>query len=59
MQLCIAHVSTPEVKKIHPFASVWYEVGVLWANITHIQSHAISLGYFLETDESDVSNEVL
>ena len=40
-------------------ASVWYEVGVLWANITHIQSHAISLGYFLETDESDVSNEVL
>ena len=40
-------------------ASVWYEVGVLWANITHIKSHATSLGYCLETDESDVSNEVL
>ena len=27
--------------------SVWYEIRVLWANITHIKSHTIALGFWL------------
>ena len=37
-------VSTTAAKKIHPFASVWYEIGVHWPNIKPIKSHATALG---------------
>ena len=40
--------------------SVWYEIGVLGANIIHIKSHAIALGFWSPNRyESDLSNEVL
>ena len=26
-------------------ASVWYQIGVLWADITHVKSHAMVLGF--------------
>ena len=35
-------------------ATVWYEIRVIWANINHLESHAMTLVH-----ESDLSNEVL
>ena len=35
-------------------ASVWYEIGVLWANITHIKSHAVVLGFCFQTDINQI-----
>ena len=53
----IYHNTTPAVKKIHPFAFVGSEIGVkiLSANITHIKSHAIALGFWLQTDMNQIS----
>ena len=46
--------TTPVVKKIHPFASVWYEIGVLWTNITHVKSHTTALDFLLLTDMNQI-----
>ena len=51
--LCV-RISTPAAKKIHSFASVWYEIGVIWANITHIESHATALDFCLQTDMNQI-----
>ena len=32
-------------KKIHPFASVWYEIGVLWPNIKPVGCMGFELGW--------------
>ena len=39
---------THAAKKIHPFAFVWYEIGLLWANIMHVKSHAMVLSFYLQ-----------
>ena len=50
----------PRQKKIHPFASVWYEIKGHWPNIKHVKSHTYSLGLQAPNRyESDLSNEVL
>ena len=51
---------TPTVKKIHPFAPVWCEIGVLWANIIHVKSHTTA-SWLLTPNryESNLSNEEL
>ena len=41
---------TPAAKTIHPFASVWYEIGVLWPNLKPIRSLSTALGFWLQTD---------
>ena len=35
-------------------ASVWYEIRVLWAKITHIQSHVMTLAFILQTDRNQI-----
>ena len=45
---------TTAVKKIHLFASVWYEIGVIWANITNIKSHTTALGFKVPTDINQI-----
>ena len=40
--MCIRDRYTPAAKKIQPFASVWYEIRVLWPNIKPIKSHTLS-----------------
>ena len=44
---CITMVSlyTAPAKKIHPFDSVWYEIGVLWPNIKPNKSNTTDLGF--------------
>ena len=34
---------TAAAKKIHPFASVWYEIGVVWPNIKPVKRHTTAL----------------
>ena len=41
-------------KKIHPFASVWYGIGVLWPNIKPVKSHTTALGFRLQTDMNQI-----
>ena len=56
--ICSAHLVL--ITSVLTRPSVWYERGVLWANITHIKSHATALGFWLSNRyESDLSNEVL
>ena len=40
-------------------SSVWYEIGLLWASITHIKSHSKALSFGFLTYEMDLSNELL
>ena len=40
-------IITPTVKKIHPFTSLWHEIGVLRANVTHVKSHSTALSFWL------------
>ena len=34
--------------------SLWYEIGVLWANIKHIKSHATALDLWFQTDINQI-----
>ena len=38
------------VTSVLTWPSVWYEIGVLWAKITHNKSHAIALSFCLQAD---------
>ena len=41
-------------------ASVWYEIGILWANITQVKSHAIALDFWPPSRyKLEFSNEAL
>ena len=40
-------VITPVAKKRHPFATLWYEIRVLWPNIKPVKSHTSALGFRL------------
>ena len=46
--------STPAAKKLNPFASVWYEIGILWHNIKPVKSHTTALSYWLQTDMNQI-----
>ena len=48
-------------KKIHSFASVSYEIGLLLANIIHVKILTTALGFYISPKRyvSDPSNEVL
>ena len=41
-------------KKDTPFAPVWYEIGVLWTNITHIKSYTTAFGFWLQTGMNQI-----
>ena len=41
-------------KKIHPFTSVWHEIGVIWANITHVKSHTTALEFWFQSDKLQI-----
>ena len=51
--LWLKKVTTAE-KKIHPFASLWYEIGILWTNMKHVKSHGTALGYWLQSDMNQI-----
>ena len=40
---------TTNQKKIHSFASIWYEIGVLWPKIKPVKSHTTALGFWIQT----------
>ena len=46
--------NTPAAKKIHPFASAWYEIRLLWPNIKPVKSHTTTMGFKLQTDMNQI-----
>ena len=44
----------PVAKQIQPFASVWYEIRVLWPYIKPVKSHTTALGFRLQTDMNQI-----
>ena len=41
-------------KKIHPFASVWYKIGVFWPNIKPVKSPTTALDFKLQTGMNQI-----
>ena len=47
-------IFTPTAKKLHPFASVWCEIGVLWPNIKPVKSHTTAFSFWLQTGMNQI-----
>ena len=47
-------ISTVQALSVLTKASVWYEIRVLWAKITHVKSHAMTLAFILQTDMNQI-----
>ena len=35
-------------------ASVWYKIGILWINITHVKSQPMALGFYFLADMNQI-----
>ena len=53
-QTWILNIHTRQRRYIHPFASVWYEIGLLWPNIKPVRSQTTVLGFWFQTNMNQI-----
>ena len=48
------HKDTVKPTTVLTKVSIWFEIGVFWANKTHVKSRSIALNFFIQTDMNQI-----